>query len=74
LIGRSSADSTDFFRAITDPVPGSGLDLAELREYQYNDDVRYIDWNVTARSKLLMSVSIWKTGSDGLVPVDLSPS
>jgi uncharacterized protein (DUF58 family) len=25
------------------------LDLAELREYQYHDDVRYIDWNVTAR-------------------------
>lgn len=28
---------------------GFGLDLAELREYQYADDVRYIDWNVTAR-------------------------
>jgi uncharacterized protein (DUF58 family) len=28
---------------------GFGLDLAEIREYQYNDDVRYIDWNVTAR-------------------------
>src|SRR5204862_7793572 len=28
---------------------GFGLDLADLREYQYHDDVRYIDWNVTAR-------------------------
>jgi uncharacterized protein (DUF58 family) len=28
---------------------GFGLDLADLREYQYYDDVRYIDWNVTAR-------------------------
>ncbi len=28
---------------------GFGLDLADLREYQYPDDVRYIDWNVTAR-------------------------
>ena len=28
---------------------GSGLDLADLREYQLHDDVRHIDWNVTAR-------------------------
>ena len=28
---------------------GFGLDLADLREYQFHDDVRYIDWNVTAR-------------------------
>jgi uncharacterized protein (DUF58 family) len=28
---------------------GGGLDLADLREYQLHDDVRHIDWNVTAR-------------------------
>ena len=28
---------------------GAGLDLADLREYQFEDDIRYIDWNVTAR-------------------------
>jgi uncharacterized protein (DUF58 family) len=28
---------------------GQGLDLAEIREYQPEDDVRYMDWNVTAR-------------------------
>ncbi len=28
---------------------GFGLDLADIREYQVNDDVRYMDWNVTAR-------------------------
>jgi uncharacterized protein (DUF58 family) len=28
---------------------GYGLDLADLREYVYHDDVRHIDWNVTAR-------------------------
>ena len=28
---------------------GFGLDLADLREYEFHDDVRNIDWNVTAR-------------------------
>jgi len=28
---------------------GHGLDFADLREYAYGDDVRHIDWNVTAR-------------------------
>jgi len=28
---------------------GFGMDFADLHEYQAGDDVRYIDWNVTAR-------------------------
>jgi uncharacterized protein (DUF58 family) len=28
---------------------GLGLDIADLREYRPGDDVRYMDWNVTAR-------------------------
>jgi len=28
---------------------GHGLDLADIREYAFGDDVRHIDWNVTAR-------------------------
>jgi uncharacterized protein (DUF58 family) len=31
---------------------GQGLDLADLREYQHHDDVRHIDWNLTARMDL----------------------
>jgi uncharacterized protein (DUF58 family) len=30
-------------------IRGYGLDFADLREYVYHDDVRHIDWNVTAR-------------------------
>ncbi len=29
---------------------GQGMNFAEVREYHYGDDVRYIDWNVTART------------------------
>jgi uncharacterized protein (DUF58 family) len=28
---------------------GEGYDFAELREYQIGDDIRKIDWNITAK-------------------------
>ena len=28
---------------------GQGLDFNEFREYQHGDDIRFLDWNVTAR-------------------------
>ena len=42
LDGQLHGDYRSLFR-------GAGLDLADLREYQFADDVRRIDWNVTAR-------------------------
>lgn len=42
LDGLMQGDYRSLFR-------GFGLDLAGLREYAYADDVRHIDWNVTAR-------------------------
>ena len=45
LDGQLHGDYRTLFR-------GFGLDLADLREYQPDDDVRYIDWNVTARLQI----------------------
>jgi uncharacterized protein (DUF58 family) len=45
LEGLLQGDHKSLFR-------GQGLDLADLREYQYHDDVRHMDWNVTARLQI----------------------
>jgi uncharacterized protein (DUF58 family) len=54
---------------------GFGVDFADLREYQPEDDVRYIDWNVTAR---LDSPYVRKYVEDREITawflLDLSPS
>jgi uncharacterized protein (DUF58 family) len=43
LDGRCQGEHRTAFR-------GSGVDVADLREYQFGDDLRHIDWNVTART------------------------
>ena len=30
---------------------GSGLEFDDIRTYQYGDDIRSIDWNVTAKGQ-----------------------
>jgi uncharacterized protein (DUF58 family) len=56
-------------------VPGHGSELGEAREYVAGDDVRRIDWNVTARMR---DVHIRETIADRelecWVLADLSPS
>ena len=46
LDGRLQGDYRTVFRGI-------GVDVADLREYQYGDDLRHIDWNVTARTDVM---------------------
>ena len=57
------------------PSRGDGLDLADLREYQFHDDVRRMDWNATAR---LGIPYVREYIEDREIPVwlllDLSPS
>ncbi|MEJ3656434.1 DUF58 domain-containing protein [Actinomycetes bacterium KLBMP 9759] len=43
LDGRLQGDYRTVFR-------GTGVDVADLREYQVGDDLRHVDWNVTART------------------------
>ena len=43
LDGRLQGDYRTVFR-------GTGVDVTDLREYQFGDDLRHIDWNVTART------------------------
>src|ERR1700704_6291087 len=42
---------TDVFAGAYHSVfKGRGMEFDEVREYQYGDDIRAIDWNVTART------------------------
>jgi uncharacterized protein (DUF58 family) len=54
---------------------GTGIDFTDLREYQPDDDIRHIDWNVTAR---LNSPYVRKYIEDREITawflLDLSPS
>jgi uncharacterized protein (DUF58 family) len=46
LDGQLQGDYRTVFR-------GTGVDVRDLREYQFGDDMRHIDWNVTARTDVL---------------------
>jgi len=54
---------------------GPSLDLAEVREYQPGDEVRRIDWNVTARMhRLFVRQYLEERELTAWLLVDLSPS
>ncbi len=54
---------------------GRGLEFAEVREYQPGDDIRAIDWNVTARrGRLFIKQHVEERELTALLMVDLSGS
>jgi uncharacterized protein (DUF58 family) len=56
-------------------VPGHGSDLGETRSYQAGDDVRRIDWNVTARMQAPhVRDPIADRELETWIAIDLSPS
>lgn len=64
-----------FFGDYTGIFYGPSLDLAEVREYQPGDEVRRIDWNVTARTgKVHVRQYREEREITAWLVVDLSPS
>ena len=54
---------------------GSGMAFSEVREYQYGDDVRMIDWNVTAKTgSPYIKVFEEEREQTLMLCVDISPS
>ena len=62
LDGQLQGDYRTLFR-------GVGIDFADLREYEPGDDVRHIDWNVTARMDTPVRAHVpGGPRADGLAP------
>lgn len=56
-------------------IKGSGLDFDQIREYQQGDDIRFIDWNASARmDKLLVKQYIEERSRVVILAVDISGS
>jgi uncharacterized protein (DUF58 family) len=55
------------------PLKGTGFDFDQIREYAVGDDVRFIDWNASARmNSLLIKQYVEERSRAILVAVDLS--
>jgi uncharacterized protein (DUF58 family) len=64
-----------FFGDYTGVFYGPSLDLAEVREYQPGDEIRRIDWNVTARmNRIFVRQYLEERELTAWLLVDLSPS
>lgn len=56
-------------------IKGSGLEFDQIREYQFGDDVRFIDWHASSRmNKVLVKQYIEERNRTILLAVDVSAS
>ncbi len=56
-------------------IKGTGFEFDQIREYQFGDDVRFIDWNASARTNsLLVKQYIEERSRTILLAVDISGS
>jgi uncharacterized protein (DUF58 family) len=56
-------------------LKGSGFEFDQIREYRMGDDVRFIDWNASARSdKMLVKQYRQERGRTVLIALDISAS
>lgn len=54
---------------------GSGFEFDQIRDYQYGDDIRFIDWKSSARSqKILVKQYLEERNRTIMIGVDLSAS
>ena len=54
---------------------GSGFEFDQIRDYQYGDDIRFIDWKSTARSqKILVKQYLEERNRTIMIGVDVSAS
>lgn len=54
---------------------GSGLEFDQLREYQFGDDVRFIDWNSSAKmNKIMVKQFIEERDRTVILAIDISAS
>jgi len=54
---------------------GSGLEFDQLREYQYGDDVRFIDWNSSAKmNKIMIKQFVEERDRTIILAIDVSAS
>ena len=75
LYSKAKFSASDMAGEVKSAFKGRGIEMEEIREYAFGDDVRDIDWRVTARKKTpYTKVYAEEKDREIYVLLDLSPS